>query len=472
MEKVKLIALVVFVVIVNQVWGQELKSKSIGITCEEYPQLSLPSYVSTYFIKLKGLNSDKEQVEKIAKQTIVLNGLKKVEKENEADITVILTVETCRVQNKRIVEANNKDPFGNPQKSYQYVFTFTWPLEVEIVSNKYEGLLFEKVIHKKETVEEATESFLDKNTLSSAYIGTDGMKTCIGGTLKKMTNQINVNITKSKTFDYYTLFLAKGKKLNYDDLDLAFKKCKDGFKPDVKKETDPVSMQNFQDALNIWKKALGEADTSNSLARINKSVYYGINYNMALAYFGMKDFDNAWKYLRIASKLNAGELKESVKKVSDLMSSFESGYYLANPDIKVSEVFYGKWKLVKLQCDEQFDLNGDGKSSFDILSEYNECRKDQVFEFGPEKAMVIYTGKNNKDCDAPKESKLFWGITKNKMNERKYLKWDRSEKLENDVSMIMGISYLTHNRLVINGDMHIGGDTSSGCILTFEKIMN
>jgi hypothetical protein len=471
MSHFKIFAFGILLSIAHQTFCQELKDKSVCITYDEFPKLVFPSYVNTYSLKFKGDVATEGLVMNIANQEFILKGLKKADNKT-ADITVVLQAGICKVQNKRVAEIMVKDPSGAVRKQYQNVYTFTWPLEINIVLNKTKDVLDQRIIHTNETSEEVSESMLDKNYLSNIYLKESPEKACIRGTLVKIIDQINAEIAKTSKYNCYPVYLAKGKKLNYDDLDLAYKNCKDGYKLNVKNSIDSASMRNFKAATNVWEKALTEADTNNIGARINKPVFYGINYNLALAYFGMKDFDNAWKHLNIASKLNVKEFNEGIKKLSDLISGFESGYYLSNPDAKLSNSFYGKWKLTGLLCDEKFDLNKDGKSSFDILSEYNDCKKDQIFEFGHEKSLIISTGKNSKDCSSPKESKLYWKIMQNKTTERKYLLWDNSIDIDADMSTITEITYLSHHALIVKGYVHIGGDTSSGCTFTFKKIQD
>jgi hypothetical protein len=467
----KLFLVIVTLGIFNSfIFGQQLKDKSVSITCDVFPKLLMPENIKTYAIRILGEPINKEMQERYINKFFIINGLTRVDRKENPDIIVNFKVGDCIVKNKRLDQKSEDNSNGGaPVKSFRYVYSFTWPLEIQYVLTKQKETLYNKIVFKEEMHEEATDPYPDSNTLNTVVMKSNGENTCISETAKKLAEEFN-NITSFSTrYEVVYLYTAKGKKLNYDDLDLALKNCKEGLRKDVKTETDPESKTNIQAAIDSWNKIIKEVDTLNTTARINKSIYYGINFNLAVAYFVIKDFENCYKCLNIAKKYRDKSFSENIKTLSDVISSFESGYYLNNPEVRITEVFIGKWKLASKISDEKFDLNGDGKSSFDILSETEPCKRDQIFEFGPEKSLVVHYGSQTNNCTV-NDSKLFWVVSKNKTNGHRFLKWDTTSDLEADVATVMEIKFVSHQKVVVTGELHVGGDSSSECTYTFEKI--
>ncbi len=71
------------------------------------------------------------------------------------------------------------------------------------------------------------------------------------------------------------------------------------------------------------------------------------------------------------------------------------------PTTPKNELILGVWKLTEWYSDTPIDINNDGKSSKDLLSQWNGCFKTSKIEFSDkfDYVKIIYTGSNeNPKC--------------------------------------------------------------------------
>jgi hypothetical protein len=449
--------------------AQKLKEKSVTIATLLAGKTVFPSYVKTYAVVAKGWD---EGNNKFIMKKFVLSGYTKIENDKAADVTIIFDSKEMTCDDKKIEEIEEKGQSGQASKSYRYSYTYTWPMRFTIVSYPHKAKLFEATIYsEKEKIKVHGSSFDNLNTLKTLQGSASGNTYCVQAGLVKVNDTINVFQQKREPWWPMSVYTAKGsKELKYDDLDEAYKKCKDGLKKTVKADTIPATIQSLQSAIDIWQKALAEADTNNVNARINKEIYYGIHFNLALAYFGLKDFEQAWKHIREVSKSPDKHFRADVSDFTKMACEFQSNYYLNNYKVPVSDIFVGKWKLVKFISEDSYDLNGDGKRSTDILSERNECERNEVYEFKSDNSLIVHKGENIKNCTKPNDN-LYWKATSNKTNEKKYLFWDTTPiKKLSDADVYLEILHFDSRKFTIQGDLHVSGDTTTGCTLTFERI--
>lgn len=108
----------------------------------------------------------------------------------------------------------------------------------------------------------------------------------------------------------------------YEDLNQAISLLEEGlgmFKLDsiipINKFVQPKyeeSTKKIQQSIEIWEKALKEADYEEDKARINKKIARSILFNLAKAYIWIEDFPKAWEYIH--KRRESGGLTKKLRK--------------------------------------------------------------------------------------------------------------------------------------------------------------
>jgi hypothetical protein len=268
------------------------------------------------------------------------------------------------------------------------------------------------------------------------------------------------------------LYTAKGKKINYDDLDNAASQVKDALKKtDITGEPSAAQKTLLESAIATWQKALAEADTTNASARINKSIYYGIHFDLALANAWAGNFDKAWTHFKLANHFGSNTTNAAnLRTFEQWLKTYENGWMMNHID-KAPDVLRGTWKVTAISSRNKLDLNKDGNSSTNVLDEYERCKKDQVYEFGEDRKLTITIGKEE---SCKKIESVFWRIAKNSKEEKNYMLWDSdSEGLSfSDAGGIFKVMQIGYNEFTIKGDALIdrGSDTTDEISMTFTRL--
>lgn len=124
-----------------------------------------------------------------------------------------------------------------------------------------------------------------------------------GERYKEAMNLAFNNVFISYVEESFELNKAKGKGFDYSDLDGAYDKAAAAYASYKTKGPNQADMDALQGAIDVWKKALEEADLENKKSRINKPIARGLHENIANAYMYMYKMDDALKHAREVLKL-------------------------------------------------------------------------------------------------------------------------------------------------------------------------
>jgi hypothetical protein len=289
----------------------------------------------------------------------------------------------------------------------------------------------------------------------------------IDNAFSKVKQKLNEEYSFKRTNFDSDLYSAKGKKINYDDLEQAFSLTKDALrKTEIKGEPNADQKAMLDNAIALWEKALAEADTNNISARINKPIYHGLNVNIAIAQAWKGNFEHAWERL---NSVRGNEFSSNVKSTLKWLAAFETGWMINHPE-KVSDAVQGNWKVSFINTRGKFDLNKDGQASSEILSEMDACKKNQFYTFGADRKATLTTGKGD-SCE--KVESLFWRVAKNSKEDRNYILFaDNADYLSfSESDGIFKIRELGYNKLVISGESRVdpSSDTTDEVEITFTR---
>lgn len=105
--------------------------------------------------------------------------------------------------------------------------------------------------------------------------------------LKFINNLLNDKYGYSSVSRNALLYYIKNAEAEYADLTLAFNEASSGLL--MLQQDGATAVEKLKKAVEIWEKALTEADMNNKKARINKEITFGIYFNLLETYFAISD---------------------------------------------------------------------------------------------------------------------------------------------------------------------------------------
>lgn len=103
--------------------------------------------------------------------------------------------------------------------------------------------------------------------------------------------------------DEFSLYSAKGKDVDYADIESAFEKATSAFENIKKAGPNDADFKTLNDCIAVWEKELESTDAENKDARINKKVAIGLHENCFNAYMYTFQYDKAKKHGETALSL-------------------------------------------------------------------------------------------------------------------------------------------------------------------------
>ena len=241
--------------------------------------------------------------------------------DQDPDIIITMDFQAIDVKGKE-----NREIDG--QLNYDVFYTYGAVLKIEDKNGN--------LIHK--------EVYYDLNETKKYVVGPGGFTKTMQDFETKRENEITkkslekaealLKSTYAYTLYYTTYVIATdktNKKLNYDDLNQAIEITKEAFgmiSADEKKKWDEVGKDEvavaaycakLDEAIEIWRKALEEADFNDKKARIHRKLAPMLICNIATAQIFKKDWDGAMEFINMAL-----EYKESEGTAQRLMNFLTS----------------------------------------------------------------------------------------------------------------------------------------------------
>jgi hypothetical protein len=231
------------------------------------------------------------------------------EKSSNSGLKIKMNVSDFTVAEE--IKTTGEDP--NVKKSAKIIVSSTVSMTVlnsagqEIFSNTSPILSMGNTESKKEAE-------WDKYQKSSSYksLILKQKKTGVKSSVKSLNAVLNNRFGYAWVSKNSRIYTGSAKKLDYSDLDQAQVDVKNGLRDlMINKEG---AMSKFTEAIQIWKKALEELDTSDKKARINNKVGAALHINLALVFTLMDDFDSADQEITAVqsnSDFKGGDIKEA-----------------------------------------------------------------------------------------------------------------------------------------------------------------
>jgi hypothetical protein len=473
MKKIPIIKLALFISIgvlsCQTSNSQTLKDKSISERYYQYPSNPLPSYANTYYTVAEGYGEREKRINyalnnKANAFYFKIDGYTHVFDEKEADVEVEINVKNIKILSKRSEDTTRIE---NEKKINEHFYRIVYKLDYEFVvkSRKFKGVIYREHVNKKDIYETSPIPIADdlNKTISESEIEENLDRLLPVDLYRKL-----ILYWGKKTYAQFriSLYTAKGK-LNYDDLDQAFKQFKSIMKDDIAGSLNDEQRKKMESCVAVWEKALLETDTVNPKARINKDIYYGLNYDLSAGYCWLGNLNKANNCFNIASAYTTDkDYKENLRQLKKWLFDYEKNYIINHMEFNISDLLIGKWKLTKYTSSDQIDLNKDGRSSNDVMAELDSCKMRIQLEITSDNFNFIVG--NVPSCEV-KKSLNYYKVRNNLIDERKYLIWDSHQPVDQSTGSTFKIVSIDPKTLVIHGDTYLTGDTSSDVEMTFTK---
>ena len=301
--------------------AQGLNEKNIYVTYYAYP--SHPLAAQSYSVNLQGSLASDGFFKLLVNREVKLNGLTNVDAPGKGD--VVLTIETPDIKIDSVGAIT-----GSGDEHY-FLVKYTFPVKVSVTDDK--GITFSEQFYPHPILAKSEYSS-DPNTLQLLYrYGNSLRDFCLRNTILMLSKELNAKFGSLKINASFFLFSAKGKKLNYDELNEALKTAKNVFKDDVKKTLDPALLSQLNAAAQVWKNEVANADTINTTARINAEVYYGLHYNLAFASLWALNFGEAKDHLAVAKRLKKNDFYyfdygKNIQALETFLANYEKLYLI------------------------------------------------------------------------------------------------------------------------------------------------
>lgn len=451
----------------NQVINaQSIKDKWLFFRYKSYPKNPLPAKVKSYAVVVKGAYGNDEIVKKKINQAFNFKNFNVIPDPENADAIIEVDMQKLKVSKKE-----EKKETVEAVTSYWYEITYVLPTTI-IISNKEKSAYYRiETFFEKESKTETGKLGTGGLVLENYYSDTSIKFLCIDNTLSTIKDILAKDYSYTDTEFRSYLYFGKGKKINYDDIENNITLIKDILKKnDITGEPSAEQKSLLETAISSMEGILTEADTINANARINKDIFCGIHYNLAVANAWAGKFDKAWKHYKVASPFFLeSSHSHYTQGFSEWLTAYENSWLMNHID-KFGDNLVGTWKVSSIQSKHPLDLNKDGNRSTNVLDEYEVCKKDQVYAFSP-KNLTISLGKTD---ECKKTESLFWRIAKNSREEKNYMLVDySSEDLSfSDAGGIYKFIEIGYNQFTIKGDAVIdrSSDTSDEITITLTRI--
>ncbi len=306
-------------------FAQKLGTKSVSVKYTQLPLEPLAEDIQSYSTMMRSgylLFNNRERFERDYLK--VLDGYQH-DASGNGDLMILATFRGLDIVSIEEKHSTNKD---ETTYNHRYEITYTFPVLLQMYDQNNNYLIDMELSDLNQEFTATfgqSEKFEDFETLDRAFKEGKGdfivelENKQAAKQMRKGRELIRNNYALIKRTKKIRIGYGKGRKKNYSDLDKATDLAYRGYALMSRGEDGLVE---FQQAIGIWKSALKETDLRDKKARINQKIARWLNYNCAMAYAWLDDYDSAMKYVIetevmkhkgvFAASFNAAELRAFV----------------------------------------------------------------------------------------------------------------------------------------------------------------
>lgn len=333
--KYQSLCLVFLFIFVSSLYAQKPTTTNVKVSYLQLPLKPLESQIKTYKSELKMESmSEETDIEQLLRQYLKITGYD-VNQDNP-DILIKAEFGEFRIDKKLISDKVLNVNAGKNMTGYYFETTINYPVTLEIKNNNGTILFNKVIVHDDKTINDNfgkwtySKGELERSWSSQKEEIMIEVKDMLDKkALREIKNTLDSNFGTIKVTRKIKIFGAKGKKIDYSDLDNALSHVDNAFEMISSGSQQQEIDIELEKAKHIWQTAISEV-SSDKKARINNSIACMLYYNMAIADWWMKNFESAYTNMEtatslsnVADNLSGGDIK-LIKEVWSGIKDYEA----------------------------------------------------------------------------------------------------------------------------------------------------
>lgn len=320
-------------------FAQKVTFDNVKVKYTQLPLYPLSEEIKTYETRLMiEIPDEMGKPDQLNNQYLKIQGYKKIKE--GGDLIIDLVFGKFRLLGKELItdDVYNVNS-GENMKGYFYKIHCEYPVTLTVITGDSKEILRQEVKPDKDMLnfnfgkwEYSVENLNKKFNEERGKILLDKQEKYMKSVLIQVKNRLNGNYGYPEKSEKIKIASGKGKKFNYQDIETAFGYTEKAFESLTNQDNTDLIHQEFNAAIEIWKKAILESDGGKK-SRISPEIKMMLLYNCAVADLWMNNFEKARENLAEATSLvtdktrsgNQDLLKELTENIED-----KEKRYLAN----------------------------------------------------------------------------------------------------------------------------------------------
>jgi len=335
----KSIIFIIFIFLPLLGFAQKVTFDNAKVKYTQLPLYPLSEEIKTYETRLViELPDETDKPDQLNNQYLKIQGYKKIKEGGDLIIDLVFGRFTLLDKELKQDEVYNINA-GENMTGYLYKIHCEYPVTLTVITGNGKEMLRQDVKPDKDPLnfdfgkwKYSVEDLNNKFNEEQGKLFLDKQKKYIKSALNQAKNTLNSFYGYPEKSEKIKIASGKGKKFNYENLETAFGHTEKAFESLTNQNNTDLLHQEFNAAIEIWKKAIAESDGGKK-SRISPEIKMMLFYNCAVANLWMNNFEKAREDLAEATKMVVNKTSSSFKKLlEDLKETIEDKEkrYLAN----------------------------------------------------------------------------------------------------------------------------------------------
>lgn len=298
-------------------FAQKVTFHNVKVKYTQLPLYPLSEEIKTYETRLMiEIPDEMGKPDQLNNQYLKIQGYKKIKE--GGDLIIDLVFGKFRLLGKELItdDVYNVNA-GENMKGYFYKIHCEYPVTLTVITGGSKEILRQEVKPDKDMLnfnfgkwEYSVENLNKKFNEERGKILLDKQEKYMKSVLIQVKNRLNGNYGYPEKSEKIKIASGKGKKFNYHDIETAFGYTEKAFESLTNQDNTDLIHQEFNAAIEIWKKAILESDGGKK-SRISPEIKIMLLYNCAIANLWMNNFEKAREDLAEATSLVTDKTRSS-----------------------------------------------------------------------------------------------------------------------------------------------------------------
>ena len=311
--------------------AQKVNFDNVKVKYTQLPLFPLSEDIKTYETRLIiEIPEEMGKPDQLNNQYLKIQGYEKVRDGGDLKIDLVFGKFVLVEKKLKTDEVYNVNA-GENMKGYLYQIHCEYPVTLTVITGTGKEILRQEVKPDKDILnfdfgkwEYSVENLNKKFNEEQEKLLLEKQEKYIKSVLNQVKNRLNGNYGYPEKSTKIKIASGKGKKFNYQDLEMAFAHTEKAFEGLTNKNNTDLIQKEFNAAIEIWGKAILESDGGKK-SRISPEIKMMLLYNCAVANLWMNDFEKARDGLAEATSLIIDKTPSSDKNLlTELKDNMEN----------------------------------------------------------------------------------------------------------------------------------------------------